>query len=151
MVYLQAWHHVLERQAPNGGRITILDHGPIYRLALLREFGPELIKGPSLGEWWDRTLDQWAASLDMVIWLDAPDATLLRRIHDRDRWHVIQEKPDRDASDLLARYRASFENVIARLTAPGDPKVLCFDTDEESLSQIVDRVLATFGLEHDNG
>ena len=35
MVYLEAWHHALEQQKSNGGKIHVLDHGPIYRLALL--------------------------------------------------------------------------------------------------------------------
>ena len=52
MIYLKAWGHVLERQASNKGPITIFDQGPIFRLALLHGFGPEIIKSQNAGKWW---------------------------------------------------------------------------------------------------
>jgi thymidylate kinase len=146
MVYLKAWHHVLERQTPNNGTITILDHGPIYRLAFLREFGPEIIKDQSLEKWWDRMLKQWAATLDMVIWLDAPDAILLERIHARNRWHTVKGKSEQEAYEFLVRYRTSYEQIIAKLAANRGPMLLRFDTNQQSVHQIMDEVLAALNL-----
>ena len=34
MVYLKGWPHVLLRQASNNGTVTLLDHGPVFRLTL---------------------------------------------------------------------------------------------------------------------
>ncbi len=142
MIYLQAWHHILERQPTKPDVVTILDHGPIFRLVLLREFGPEITKSHVFQQWWDRTLKQWAMTLDMVVWLDAPDSILLERIQTRHRWHLVKERSEQEAYEFLARYRTSYEWVIPKLRASGCTQVLRFDTDHESLGQIADRVLA---------
>jgi len=142
MVYLKAWHHVLDRQVSNNDMVTVLDHGPIYRLALLRDFGPEITKSQLYERWWNSMLKQWATIMDMVIWLDAPDVVLLERIHTRSRWHIIKRKSGQEACEFLGRYRTSYEHIISALTAEGGPQVLRFDTDQKSVDQIVDKVLA---------
>ena len=142
MTYLKAWHHALGRQASSDIAVTVLDHGPVFRLAQLCEFGPEITRSRRFEEWWDRMLKQCTVTLDMVIWLDAPDTNLLERIHVRDRWHIIKGKSEQEGYEFLARYRRSFERVIPKLTANGGPRVLRFDTNQESLDQIVDKVLA---------
>jgi len=151
MMYLKAWHHVLGRQTLNNGMVTVLDHGPIFRLALLREFGPEITTGQLYERWWDSTLNQWAATLDMLIWLDAPDAILMERIHARNERHKVREKSEQEAYEFLARYRTSYEQIISMLATGGGPRVLRFDTDQESVSQIVDQVLVAFDPEHSEG
>lgn len=147
MVYLKAWHHVLERQAANNDVVTVLDHGPIYRLALLREFGPEMTKSQLYERWWDSMLKQWATIMYMVIWLDAPDVVLLERIYTRNSWHIIKGKSEQEAYEFLARYRTSYEQTITRLTANRGPTLLRFDTHQKSVDQIVDKVLAAFNSE----
>ena len=142
MVYLKAWHHVLERQVSNNDMVTVLDHGPIYRLALLREFGPEITKSQLYERWWDGMLKQWATIMDMVVWLDAPDVVLLERIHTRNCWHIVKRKSGQEAYEFLARYRTSYEHIITRLTANRGPTLLRFDTHQKSVDQIVDKVLA---------
>jgi adenylate kinase family enzyme len=147
MAYLKAWHHVLKRQVSNNNLVTVLDHGPIYRLALLREFGPEITRSQTYERWWDRMLKQWATIMYMVVWLDAPDVVLLERIHTRNRWHIVKGKSGREAYGFLARYRTSYEQIITRLTANGGPKLLRFETHQKSVDQIVDEVLAAFNPE----
>jgi len=147
MVYLKAWHHVLERQVSNNDMVTVLDHGPIYRLALLREFGPEITKSQLYERWWDSMLKQWATIMHMVVWLDAPDAVLLERIHTRNRWHIIKGKSGQEAYEFLARYRTSYEQTITRLIANRGPTLLRFDTHQKSVDQILDKVLAALNSE----
>ena len=144
MVYLKAWHHVLNRQVSNNDTdfVTVLDHGPIYRLALLREFGPEITKSNIYERWWDTMLKQWAAIMYMIVWLDAPVPVLLERIHTRNCWHIIKGKSGQEANEFLSRYRASYEQITTRMTANRGPTLLRFDTHQESLNQIVDKVLA---------
>lgn len=141
MIYLKAWHHAVSRQRSLEGTVAILDHGPIYRLAWLHEFGPEIVRSRRFAEWSDGVLEQWAASLDLVVWLDAPDAILVERIAARDRWHVVKEKSEQETYQFLARYRASYDQVLSRLTAIGGPKVLRVDTYQESLDQTLQNVL----------
>jgi len=147
MVYLEAWHHAFERQKPNGGEIYVLDHGPIYRLALLREFGPESIRSQSFSNWWGRMLNRWAATLDMVVWLDAPDVTLLKRIHKRNRWHVVKELSDEEGLEYLTRFRKAFEQIVAMLPTGNGPTIIRLDTDREPETRTVERILAAFNLE----
>lgn len=145
MTYLEAGLHVLGQQGAKNGSVTLLDHGPIYRLAFLREFGPEITTSSTYEHWWAGLHDRWFAALDMVVWLDAPDAVLLERIRAREQRHTIKEQSEQEACEVLARYRRSFERTIAESTADHQPILLRFDTSQASVEQIADSVLAAFG------
>lgn len=144
MVYLKAGLHVFRQEALNNDVVTVLDHGPIYRLATLREFGPELTTSQLYARWWANQFSQWAATLDMIIWLDAPNVILLDRIRGRDHWHVIKEKCEREAYEFLTRYRTAMDRLIARSVTDHQVALLRFDTSQKSAEQIVDEVLVTF-------
>jgi deoxyadenosine/deoxycytidine kinase len=144
MVYLKAWYQdvVRQKQVPSDDLATVLDHGPIYRLAMLGEFGPDITQSPLYVRWWETMLNQWAGVLDMIIWLDTRDAVLLERIHIRNHRHVIKGKSEQEACDFLARYRRSYEGIITKMTTDNGPVLLCFDTSQASLDRIVDEVLS---------
>jgi len=144
MTHLEAMQHAFGRTAPNYRGVTILDQGPVYMLARLHSFGFGNVRGRSLAQWWSDLLDRWAANLDMLIWLDASDMTLVDRIHARGKWHSVKEKPEQEAVQFLAGFRASCEQIIARLTAHGGPRVLYFNTDRDAPDQIVAEILAEF-------
>lgn len=146
MVYLKAGLNVLGQQASNNGRVTVLDHGPIYRLAFLREFGPEITNSPSYKRWWESMFKEWVTILDMVIWLDAPNDVLWKRIRTRDRWHMVKNKCEGEAFEFLTRYRASFEQTIAESQMISQIKLLRFDTYQESVELISEKILAALGL-----
>lgn len=143
MVYLRAGLHVFRHEASNNNVVTVLDHGPMYRLATLREFGPELTTSPLYARWWTNLFSQWSATLDMIIWLDAPNVILLDRIRGRDHWHVIKEKCEREAYEFLTRYRTAMEQLIVRSVTDHQVALLRFDTSQQSTEQIVDEVLAS--------
>ena len=144
MMYLKAWLHVLGQQASNNDRVTILDHGPIYLLAQLREFGPEITTSQLFKRWWANLLNQWTATLDILIWLDAPDVILLERIRARERRHTIKEKCEQEAYEYLTHYRTSLEQIIAESVTDRQVTLLRFDTNQESQERMVDKILATF-------
>jgi len=144
MVYLKAGLHVLGQQASNNDMVTILDHGPIYRLAFLRGLGPEITTSQLYTRWWASLLNQWTATLDIVIWLDAPNVILLERIRARDRWHTIKEKCEQEAYEFLTHYRTFLEQTIAESVIDRQLTLLRFDTNQESVEQIADKILATF-------
>lgn len=145
IVYLNGWPHVLRRQAANS-TITLLDHGPVFRLTRLNVLGPKNMASQRFDTWWDNMFKQWSGALDMIIWLDAPDAILLDRIRARDKWHSVKKKSRRDAYEFLGRYRNSYESVISALIAKDGPSLLRFDTDHQSLGKIADKVLAACNL-----
>jgi thymidylate kinase len=116
-------------------------------LTMLYLFGPEALRSPSPKDWWTRTCKQWADTLDTVIWLDAANATLLERVRARKVGHRLKGKSDAEAFEFLRRYRESYGQVIAWLTANNDDlKVLTIDTARESLDRVVNGLLLEFGL-----
>lgn len=144
MVYLKAGLHVLRQQVLNNDRVTILDHGPIYRLAFLRALGPEITTSQSYKSWWTTLLNQWITTLDILIWLDAPNAVLLKRIRTRDSKHTIKEKCEQEACEYLIHYRTFLAQIIAESVTNRQVTLLRFDTNQESVEQMVDKILATF-------
>lgn len=148
MVYLKAWPRVLRQQASNNGTVILLDHGPIYKLATLNALGPERLKCQGFEPWWHSMFELWAFTLDMVIWLDAPDSLLVERINSRSQRHVVKGKSKQEASKFLARYRISYEQILTKLRAYGEPSLLQFNTNQSSIKQIVDEVLITCKLKY---
>lgn len=146
MTYLKAWPRVLSQQASNDGTVILLDHGPIFKLATLNAFGPERLKSPGFEPWWQNMFKQWAFTLDIVIWLNAPTNILVERINARNQRHVVKGRPEEEVYNFLRRYQTSYEQVMAHLTAYGKPMLLQFDTNQVSIEQIIDEVLVTCNL-----
>ena len=146
MVYLRGWPRVLRQQASSNGTVILLDHGPVFKLATLLAFGPERLSCEGFERWWNDMHKQWAFTLDMVIWLDASDENLVERINSRSQHHAVKGKSEREVSEFLARYRTSYKQILAKLTAYGRPRVLQYDTGRASIEQIVDELSITYDL-----
>lgn len=143
LVYLKAWPRVLKQHASNQSSVILLDQGPVFKLATLNAFGPETLKSQSFEPWWRSIFERWTFTLDIVIWLHAPNEILVERINARHQWHAVKGKSELEAHKFLARYRTSYEQILAKLRANGGPTLLQFDTSQASIEQIVDEVLAT--------
>ena len=156
MAYLEAWHRRFGRGiSGNGtavdgeataGLMTVFDHGPLFRLARLYAFGPTMTTGAAYGRWWGEMLRRWVSALDLVIYLDAPDEVLSRRIDAREHRHQIKGRAAHEVSEFLARYRTSFEEVLATFGAGDSPRLLRFDTTRTPAEQVADRVMAALGV-----
>jgi shikimate kinase len=142
LIYLAGWSGVLRREAADDVAAILLDHGPVFKLATLNEFGPENLKTDEFEVWWNRMFKQWASTLDMVIWLDAPDPVLAQRINSRDQRHSVKGKSELEVVNFLARYRTSYEDVLAKLKIAGDTRLLQFDTSRTSIEQIANEILS---------
>lgn len=140
LIYLTAWPEFLSQPSRRPQRIQLLDLGPIYRLAFLQEFGPPLVKEGRFAQWSHETLDRWSSVLDLVIWLDAPNAVLLERINTRAKDHLVKARSAAESEVFFTRYRAGFERVIAQLPAHKGPTILRFDTSKNSVEQILTQV-----------
>lgn len=143
MVYLKGWARLLRQQASNNDSVVLLDHGPVFKLATLNAFGPERLKSRGFEAWWHSMFEQWASTLDIVIWLNAPDSILLRRINARTQQHAVKGKSELEAHRFAIRYQTSYEQILAKLKAYGGPALHQFDTSQASVEQVVDEVLAT--------
>jgi hypothetical protein len=119
----------------------IFDEGPVFALAWLRGFGHETFRNQSSAGWWRTVLLDWAATMDAVVVLDAPDSLLARRIRTRPVGHEVKEFTDRDISLWMARFRAALDWVLAEMTRLGGPVVLRLSTADEQSEQIAEKVL----------
>lgn len=142
MIYLKAWLQALARPDGNDASVILLDHGPIFRLAMLREFGPALINSNGYRRWWSEVLQQWAKTMDLIVWLDAPDETLLARIEQRQRWHVVKGQSVEVGYEFLRRYRGAYAHIITQMTPSTHGQLLCLNTEQLQPGQLADAVLA---------
>jgi adenylate kinase family enzyme len=141
MVYLSGWRRELTKIGQGVRDATVLDHGPIFRLAYLSEFGPALVRGTAFRRWWRREATAWGGILDLVVLLDAPDEQLVERIRSRERSHAVKDRPRDEASRYLNRYRTAFEHVLTVVRRAGDVEVLRFDTSECAPETIASEVI----------
>lgn len=149
MIILNGWHNKLRRQATKENKVIILDQGPVYTLAWLQGLDFERFNSIKDGKWWTKTCKQWSSALDLVVWIDAPEETLARRVRSRESDHRIKQKSQLEAYDLLRRWRYSLENVLSSLTKSGRPTVLRFNSAAEPLNSIKDRTLIALRLNND--
>jgi hypothetical protein len=125
----------------------LLDHGPVFKLATLHAFGPNWLRSASAHVWWEGLFQQWAALLDLIVWLDAPDAFLETRINARFQKHQVKGKSESDVRQFLARYRSSYQYVLSRLAASNGPTVIQYDTSQATPDELVAGILAACKIE----
>ena len=143
--YVVGWAEGLERGAP-ADTLAVFDHGPLFRLARLRAFGPRLVESAAFERWAEAAVARWARLLDAVVWLDAPDALLAARIDGRDERHRMKGGAAGDTERFLARYRTAYDALLAELAAAGAPAPIRVDTSREPPEAIAEGLLARLGL-----
>jgi shikimate kinase len=150
IVYLEGWVQYIH-QHRGEAEAVLLDQGPVFKLATLHGFGPEMLKSPRWKGWWTRMYRQWAEALGLVIWLDAPEAVLAKRIQNRAKRHEVKGKPEAEICEYLARYRSSFEHVLAQLSRAHVLTGLQFDTSKTPIDAIADEILAAVAVIQSGG
>jgi hypothetical protein len=143
--YVVGWAEGVER-LPRGGTVAVFDHGPLFRIARLRAFGPPLVESAAFRRWSEAAVRRWAKLLDAVVWLDAPDAVLAGRIDARGERHRMKGGEAGETRRFLARYRSAYDALIAELVAAGGPTPIRVDTSREAPDAIAERLLAQLGV-----
>jgi adenylate kinase family enzyme len=148
LTILKGWPSNLAKDVKRNDQVIILDQGPVYLLAEMREFGPQYLTSPKADIFWQKIFSRWAATLDMIVWLDTADECLVNRIRNRTQEHMMKDESPEDVSEFLAQYRKMFEDVLSRLkvTSPG-LRVLYYDTGQQQSDEIVKRLWVEFGLD----
>lgn len=143
MMILEGWPDVLRTRRRHDKRLVILDQGPIYLLAQVHDFGSECLRTKPAQGWWRRMCKRWAVVLDAIVWMDAPDAVLIRRILARDSMHPVKEMSAAEAQDFLNRWRLAYYDVLLMLvTSRPGLRLLFVDSGVTSTETILDRILA---------
>ncbi len=142
---LYGWPAVLRSELQDD-KIVLLDQGPVYLLTEVSEFGTEFLREEKAEKLWRDLYSRWADSLNMIIWLDAADAELLKRIRSREKEHVVKNESDETTFAFLARYRNAYTRTICKLDANHRGlKILHFDTSQKSPQEIASQLLLEFG------
>jgi adenylate kinase family enzyme len=145
LAYLSAWQGAVGQgdrgRADHGQGLLLLDHGPVFRLASLAAFGPPMGSTPAFDRLWTGLARDWGRLLDVVVWLDAPDEVLLRRIAGRAQRHRIRGVGDIEAARFLARYRAAYRNTLDVVTS-GGARLVELDTAAGTPEQLTAELLA---------
>jgi deoxyadenosine/deoxycytidine kinase len=142
IVRLKALHQFLTQERWQNYQAVMLDEGALFTLVKLCAFGRESVRSRFSEKWSQDFLEQWAKTLDAVIWLDAPDSILAERIRGRSKAHLVKDKTDGEIYEFLARYRASYEKIISDLTTHRSLKVMRLNTVLLAQDRIADEVLA---------
>ena len=145
MAYVNGWHRALSGERSSEG-LTVFDHGPVFRLVRLRTFGPQLVQSDAFRRWSAKAVRDWAAMLDTVVWLDAPDEALVQRIQSRPDWHRVKTASPAAIREFLQRYRECYREVMAELLAIREIRVLEFRTDERSADELAEALLSGLGV-----
>jgi deoxyadenosine/deoxycytidine kinase len=149
LTILNGWPSVLLNEVKNCNQVIILDQGPIYLLAEMREFGPGYLKSQEAEKLWQNLYCRWANTLDLIIWLDTTDENLVDRIRGRAQDHVMKDEPPATVSEFLVCYRRMYDLVLSTLMANTfGLRVLRFDTGKQPTDEIVNHLLIEFG--HDD-
>ena len=123
--YLIAWQRQLRDAVPE--EVLLLDHGPVFRLAMLVAGRSQALRDPVFGPWWWRTAAAWGRLLDTVVVLDAPTDELIARIEARPRDHRVRGADPRAAERFLNAYRVAFDQVL-RVVSDEGTSVVRVDT-----------------------
>lgn len=147
LAILSGWPKVLQKELETSNNIILLDQGPVYLLSEISGFGPSCLKEEGTKQIWRMWYHQWAAILDAVIWLDAADEDLLKRIRNREKEHIMKDESTQVIFAFLERYRNAYEQTLSRLTANrSNLKVFRFDTTRQTPQRVADQILAEFDL-----
>jgi predicted ATPase len=140
IAYVRTYQRLLEARASAHPGAVVLDEGPIYMLARLLVFGGDKLQSTVFASWWRDAIAQWARLLDIVVWLDAPDATLIHRLRTRRQPHPVSALSEEAIARFMSSYREAYDIVVADLTAVQPARVLVFRTHQDSVTRIADRV-----------
>lgn len=134
---LHRWVH----DRPPGGTV-LFDEGPVYMLARTLVFGGDGIRSAAFERWWRAAIADWAATLDVVVWLDAPDPVLAARIETRAQPHPLRGAQEQAVRSFFSTYRDAFNRVLGELCGPGGPQLWWIATDTRLPGNTARAVLA---------
>lgn len=147
MVRLSAMQRTLSRANPDGAAMLVMDEGPVFALSWFEVFFGRN-GDPGWRPWRQRMLQDWAARLDVVIRMDAPDEILARRIRERSKPHLVKRSPFAEICGFNARFREAFDRVIGEMMKAGNVQVIDIRTDALSPDELARRVAASVADGH---
>lgn len=138
---LRALLNFLDRDELSAYRYIVLDEGAIYTLSWLHVIGHSVFGDFRTNAWRHYIGALWAAQLDEVIWLDAPDNVLAQRLRTRAKRHIMSNASDRSVTAFSLRYRAAFNATIGLIQGHGRLAVRDYRTDHHSPAELAELIM----------
>jgi hypothetical protein len=138
---LRALLNFLDRDELNAYRCIVLDEGPIYTLSWLHVIGHQAFADFRTNSWRHYIAALWAATLDEVVWLDAPDKVLAHRLRSRAKRHVMSNASDRSVTAFSMRYRTAFNSALAVVQQHGRVAVREYRTDHHAPAELAELII----------
>jgi len=137
---LMLFRHIVEGQLAHREGVVVLDEGPLF---LLTRLGTDYKKQPAaiLHRLWQSSIRYWTTRLAGVIWLDAPNSTLVERIRTRTKAHRIKDATEHDTNGFLARYRATYEEVLRCVRGRPGGNLFAYQTGSLCVEELVQVLL----------
>ena len=142
LVRLRALYHHLELLRQEG-RIVVVEDGPALILSWLRA-AARRPANEDVAPWWSTVVRRWARSVDIVVFLDAPEHVLAERVLAREQDNPFKDRPETELTEVLERSREEYVRVLSELRGLRGPTMLAFRTDQQSVAEITDELLAAF-------
>lgn len=143
LLRLRTLHTLLQPERTRADRAVVLDEGPVFSLCRLLLFQQRTHADAARPEEWLQEIAQWAGMMDLLIWLDAPNAVLAQRIRDRGKAHEVKHASSQEIDRFLERFRSAYREILERLVSGGRPWVVAIDTEVNSPDQVAATILAT--------
>lgn len=145
---LNGWPTVLQREIQRSNDLLVLDQGPVYLLSEMKLFGPHFLKTKRAKGLWQSWYQRWAATLNAIVWLDAPDACLYQRIQSREKDHIVKDEAPQAVFQFLKEYRRAYQQTFASLTANRTClHILRFDTSRQTPEEIAAQLCCEFNTQ----
>lgn len=138
---LHGWQRAVDA-ASREHRTLLMDQGPVFRLAVLSEFGPPVAQSRAFARALERWSRAWGDRLGLVVQLSAASEVLLHRIRTRPQDHAVKQWADERALERVHRYEAAIDRAIQGVGSGYGVTVLRLDTSTQTPSSLADTVLA---------
>jgi deoxyadenosine/deoxycytidine kinase len=133
-------HDLNRRSQIEGCQVLILDQGPIFEFIAIKRYLLSGRYGDYLASVYFKLLQKFYASIDAVVYLQAPDSVLLERVMSRHSSHLLKNMNVDEQRNQMAFYRAEYNNIFSAATAAG-VSVVTLDTQLYSESQMLNETL----------
>lgn len=142
VIRLSAFYRTLGDDRFESFRYLFIDEGAVFALAKLRaDIGFESF-GRRMKRWESAVIDRWSSRLDLIVWLDAADDVLIRRVRTRRKPHRMKYESEATMRYFLSRYRAAYREILDEFASRAEIPVLSFRNDDRDLYAVAKEIVA---------
>ena len=124
----------------------VFDQGPLYDFIALAILRANEREGDRFERWFERRRNLSVDFIDLVIRLEARDATLKERIEARPTYHGLKGRDVREMEKFSQAYSRQFSRVLQTASGGDAVSIVSFDTETESTGELARKVSALLDL-----